>query len=42
VAHNVKMAAVADGYLKAVKANPDLEIFVYAEGASMSVTLKKR
>jgi caffeoyl-CoA O-methyltransferase len=42
VAHNVKMAAVAEGYLKAVKANPDLETFVYSEGASMSVTLKKR
>jgi predicted O-methyltransferase YrrM len=42
VAHNVKMATVAEGYLKAVKANPDLETFVYSDGASMSVTLKKR
>jgi len=42
VAHNVTMATVAEGYLKAVKANPDLETFVYSEGASMSVTLKKR
>src|SRR5688572_7796730 len=42
VAHNVSMAAVAEGYLKAVKANPDLETFLYSEGASMSVTLKKR
>jgi hypothetical protein len=42
VAHNVEMASVAEGYLKAVKANPDLETFVYSEGASMSVTLKKR
>jgi caffeoyl-CoA O-methyltransferase len=42
VAHNVTMRAVADGYLKAVQANPDLETFFYSEGASMSVTLKKR
>jgi caffeoyl-CoA O-methyltransferase len=42
VTHNVSMAAVAEGYLKAVKANPDLETFLYSDGASMSVTLKKR
>lgn len=42
VAHNVTMRAVADGYMKAVRGNPELETFVYAEGASMSVTLKKR
>jgi caffeoyl-CoA O-methyltransferase len=42
VAHNTTMPAVAEGYLKAVKANPDLETFVYAEGGGMSVTLKKR
>lgn len=42
VAHNISMATVAEGYLKAVKANPDLETFLYSEGASMSVTLKKR
>ena len=42
VAHNVTMPAVAEGYLRTVKANPDLETFVYSEGAGMSVTLKKR
>jgi predicted O-methyltransferase YrrM len=42
LAHNVNMPTVAQGYLKAVKANPELETFVYSEGASMSVTLKKR
>jgi caffeoyl-CoA O-methyltransferase len=41
-AHNTTMQAVAQGYLEAVKANPDLETFVYSEGGGLSVTLKKR
>jgi predicted O-methyltransferase YrrM len=42
LAHNVTMPTVAEGYLKAVKANSGLETFIYSEGAGMSVTLKKR
>jgi caffeoyl-CoA O-methyltransferase len=41
-AHNTTMPTVAKGYLEAVKANPDLETFVYSDGGGMSVTLKKR
>ncbi|MGH9627487.1 MAG: O-methyltransferase [Bryobacteraceae bacterium] len=41
LAHNVKMEAVAEGYLKKVKANPDLETVLYMEGGGLSVTLKK-
>lgn len=42
VAHNTTMQTVAEGYLRAVKANPALETFVHGEGGGMSVTLKKR
>lgn len=42
LAHNVNMAAVAEGYVKEVTASPDLETVFYMEGAGLSVTLKKR
>lgn len=42
LAHNVNMAAVAEGYIKQVTSNPDLETIFYMEGGGLSVTLKKR
>jgi caffeoyl-CoA O-methyltransferase len=42
MAHNTTMAAVKEGYVKQVLANPDLETFFYNDGGGLSVTLKKR
>jgi caffeoyl-CoA O-methyltransferase len=42
LAHNVTMAAVKEGYVKQVLANPDLETIFYNDGGGMGVTLKKR
>lgn len=42
LAHNVNMAAVAEGYVKQVTSSPDLETVFYMEGAGLGVTLKKR
>jgi caffeoyl-CoA O-methyltransferase len=42
LAHNVTMAAVAEGYVKEVTANPDLETIFFSQGGGLSVTLKKR
>lgn len=42
LAHNVGMTAVAEGYVKEVTANPDLETIFYRDGAGLGVTLKKR
>jgi predicted O-methyltransferase YrrM len=42
LAHNVTMAAVAEGYVKEIMANADLETFFYSDGGGLSVTLKKR
>jgi predicted O-methyltransferase YrrM len=42
LAHNVNMAAVAEGYVKEVTSNPDLETIFYLDGGGLSVTLKKR
>jgi predicted O-methyltransferase YrrM len=42
LAHNVNMGMVADGYVRQVTSNPDLETVFYTEGAGLSVTLKKR
>lgn len=42
LAHNVGMAAVAEGYVKQVTANPDLETIFYNDGGGLGVTLKKR
>lgn len=42
LAHNVSMAAVAEGYVKEVTANPDLETIFYMDGGGLGVTLKKR
>lgn len=42
LAHNVRIAAVAEGYVKEVTANPDLETIFYMDGEGLSVTLKKR
>jgi predicted O-methyltransferase YrrM len=42
LAHNVNMPAVANGYIKHVNANPDLETVLYMDGGGLSVTLKKR
>ncbi len=42
LAHNVRMAAVAEGYVKEVTSNPDLETVFYMDGAGLGVTLKKR
>lgn len=42
LAHNVRMTAVAEGYVKEVTANPDLETIFYMDGAGLGVTLKKR
>lgn len=42
LAHNVGMTAVAEGYVKEVTANPDLETIFYMDGAGLGVTLKKR
>jgi hypothetical protein len=42
LAHNVSMAAVADGYVKQVTSSPDLETVFYMDGAGLGVTLKKR
>ncbi len=42
LAHNVRMAAVAEGYVKEITGNPDLETIFYMDGAGLSVTLKKR
>lgn len=40
--HNVNMPAVAEGYVKQVTANPDLETVFYMDGGGLSITLKKR
>jgi len=42
LAHNVNMAAVAEGYVRKVSANPDLETVFYNDGGGLGVTLKKR
>lgn len=42
LAHNVSMAAVAEGYVKEVTSNPDLETIFYMDGGGLGVTLKKR
>lgn len=42
LAHNVSMAAAADGYVKQVTSSPDLETVFYMDGAGLGVTLKKR
>ena len=42
LAHNVTMAAVKEGYVKQVLANPDLETIFYNDGGGLGVTLKKR
>jgi caffeoyl-CoA O-methyltransferase len=42
LAHNVTMAAVKEGYVKQVLANPDLETIFYSDGGGLGVTLKKR
>ena len=42
LAHNVSMAAVAEGYVKQILANPELETIFYNDGGGLSVTLKKR
>ncbi len=42
LAHNVNMAAVVEGYLKQVAANPDLETVFYMDGGGLSISLKKR
>jgi predicted O-methyltransferase YrrM len=42
LAHNVSPAMAADGYVKAVTSNPDLETVFYQEGGGLSITLKKR
>jgi predicted O-methyltransferase YrrM len=42
LAHNINMPAVADGYVKQVTADPELETVFYMDGGGLSVTLKKR
>ena len=42
LAHNINMPAVADGYVKQVTADPELETIFYMDGGGLSVTLKKR
>jgi predicted O-methyltransferase YrrM len=42
LAHNVNMAMVADGYVKRVTSDPELETMFYTDGGGLSVTLKKR
>ena len=42
LAHNVNMGMVAEGYVKRVTSDPDLETMFYMEGGGLSVTLKKR
>jgi len=42
LAHNIRMRAVAEGYLRKVAKNPELETVYYLQGGGLSVTLKKR
>jgi len=42
LAHNVSPMMAADGYVKRVTSDPDLETMFYMDGAGLSVTLKKR
>jgi predicted O-methyltransferase YrrM len=42
LAHNVNMRAVAEGYVRKISANPDLETVFYNDGGGLGVTLKKR
>jgi caffeoyl-CoA O-methyltransferase len=42
LAHNVNMPTVAEGYVKEVTGNPDLETIFYMDGGGLGVTLKKR
>jgi predicted O-methyltransferase YrrM len=42
LAHNVIMPAVAEGYVRKISANPDLETVFYNDGGGLGVTLKKR
>ncbi len=42
LAHNTQLAAVRDGYLKRVLADPALETVVYNDGGGLGITVKKR
>lgn len=42
LAHNTTIAAVREGYLKRVMADPTLETVVYNDGGGLSITVKKR